>query len=240
MQFKRTLTLIVALLVSAVVFAQRGGGGGGGGFGGGGGMGGPGGGGGFGGGGRGGAGMGGGRGGNRGFNGGGGGFGRAGQADEGTPMIRMGASLYWDNGSNNMIREDDLKKSLGDDEYAKYESARRLFIKGDNRESIGVMLYIPTAIVTLIAAVKVEDEPDLSKTLFITAGSMFIPATTFFTIGHAKKVKAKRQLDDIAETYNHELELKEAGKHIQFEFEPAVFLPQDNSPALGLTVSLGF
>ena len=102
------------------------------------------------------------------------------------------------------------------------------------------MLYIPTAIIATIAAVKHSDDPDLSKTLYITAGSLFIPATALFTVGHIRKVRAKRQLDNIADTYNRELELNEASKRIQFEFAPTALLKHANDLYLGAKVNLTF
>ena len=49
-----------------------------------------------------------------------------------------------------------------------------------------------------------------------------------------------KAIDKICDDYNHELELREAAKLLQFEFEPTVMIPIEHSPTLGLTVSLNF
>ena len=144
-------------------------------------------------------------------------------------------------GAGNAIRDDDLKQLLDSIQFEKFEVARKKFIKGDNQETIGTLLLVPSAILTLIAVThRSEDDPGLSKKLYIISGACVVPAVTFYTMGRIKRGKAKRAIDKIAEEYNNELELKQAAKLLQFEFEPTVFLPTDNSPALGLTVSLDF
>ena len=139
MRIKRILTILFAVLVAATCYAQRGGGGGGG----------------FGGGMGGGFGGGGGRGGGGGnFQGGGGGRGGFGgwggyaTLNDSTEIERFSGSLTFveGRGAGNAIREDDLKQLLDSLQFQRYELANRKFIKGDNKESIGVICGIPTAI----------------------------------------------------------------------------------------------
>ncbi|MGX8689429.1 MAG: hypothetical protein ACSW76_02150 [Bacteroidaceae bacterium] len=239
-RIKRLLTLLFVLAISTIAFAQPGGGGGGGGFGGGGG--------GFGGGGGGRPGGGNFNGGN--FNGGGGGRGNFGGGwgnystiNDSTALERLGGSITFveGRGAGNIIRDDDLKQIMDSVLFQTYESAHRQFIKGDNKCSIGVMLYVPTAILTLIAAThQSEDDPDLSRKLYILSGCMAIPASVFYCWGCINKGAAKGRLQWVCDQYNQELELKQAAKLLQFEFAPTVFLPSNNSPALGLTVKLDF
>lgn len=226
MNIRRFLTIAFLVMVSAVAFAQRGGGGGGGGFGGGGG-------------GRGGGGFqgGGGRGGGMGRGGNwGGGFGGV---NDSTAMERIGGTLYFVEGRNTSIRDDDFKEIAGEELFERYDNARKQFIKGDNRASMATLLAVPASIITLIAAV--TDDKDLSHQLFITAGVVAVPTVTLYTIGWTKKKKAKNEMEKIAEEYNHELEIKEAAKHIQFDFGPTVMLDRSNSNMLlGATVGLTF
>lgn len=232
MKAKRILTILLVVLVSATCFAQRGGGGGGG-FGGG--MGG-----GMGGGQRGG---GGGNFGGGGMRGGMGGWGAYATLNDSTELERFSGSLTFveGRGAGNAIREDDLKQLLDSVQFQKYGTANRKFIKGDNLESVGVLLGIPAAILTLIAAThRPEDDPELSRKLYILSGALVIPSVSFYTWGALKKRKAKNALNTIANDYNYELELKKAAKLLQFEFEPTVFLDRQNQTSLGASVNLTF
>lgn len=236
--FKKILSVLIVTMLSIAAVAQPGGGGG---FGGGGG----------------GFGGGGGRGGGGGFQGGGGGFqgggGRGGNfgggwgnfssINDSTAIVRQSGSITFaeGRGAGNIIRDDDLKQIMDSVQFQKYESAHKLFLKGDKQETVGVLLALPTAILTLIAAThKSEDDPELSKKLYIISGIMAVPTLTFYSLGRINKAKAKKNLDRICDSYNQELELKQAAKMLQFEFEPTVFLPDDRSAAYGLTVSLNF
>jgi hypothetical protein len=224
---KRAVTLFFILLISVVTFAQRGGGGGGG-FGGGGGRGG--GGGQFGGGGRGGF-------------GGGGGWGGFAVLNDSTAIERLSGSLTFveGRGAGNAIREDDLKQLLDSMQFLRYEKAQRQFIKGDTKEGIGILCAIPTAILTLIAAThQSESDPELSQKLYIISGAMAIPTITFYTWGKISKRKSRKTLDAIADEYNHELELREAAKLLQFEFEPTVMIDRNRNTLFGATVNLRF
>lgn len=232
MRIKRILTILFAVLVAATCYAQRGGGGGGG-FGGG--MGG-----GFGGGGRGGGG------GN--FQGGGGrggfgGWGGYATLNDSTEIERFSGSLTFveGRGAGNAIREDDLKQLLDSLQFQRYELANRKFIKGDNKESIGVICGIPTAILTLIAATHYSsNDPGLSKKLYIISGALAVPTLTFYTWGRLQKGKAKRSLEELADEYNKDLPFKKAAKMLQFEFEPTVFIDGQNNSSFGATVNLSF
>lgn len=230
MRIKRILTILFAVLVAATCYAQRGGGGFGGGMGGG-----------FGGGG--------GRGGGGGnFQGGGGrggfgGWGGYATLNDSTEIERFSGSLTFveGRGAGNAIREDDLKQLLDSLQFQRYELANRKFIKGDNKESIGVICGIPTAILTLIAATHYSsNDPGLSKKLYIISGALAVPTLTFYTWGRLQKGKAKRSLEELADEYNKDLPFKKAAKMLQFEFEPSVMIPINSSPTLGLTVSLDF
>jgi hypothetical protein len=238
MRIKKILSVIVVMMLSIAAVAQPGGGGGGGGgFGGGGG-------GGFGGGGggRGGGGAQFGGGGRGGF-GGGGGWGGYAVLNDSTEIERLSGSLTFveGRGSGNAIRNDDLKQLLDSMQFLRYETAQRQFIKGDTKEGIGILCAIPTAILTLIAAThQSESDPELSQKLYIISGAMAVPTITFYTWGRLSKRKAKKTLETIANEYNHELELREAAKLLQFEFAPSVMLPMEGPPGLGLTVNLGF
>ena len=240
MNLKRTITLFFILMISVVTFAQRGGGGGGG-FGGGGGMGG---GGGFGGGmGMGGGGGFGGGGGRGGMGGGFGGWGSFNTLNDSTALERSSANLTFveGRGAGNAIRDDDLKQLLDSVQFERFDAARKNFIKADNKETIGTILIVPTAILTLIAAThRSDDDPGLSEKLYIISGALAVPALTFYCWGRIGRGKAKRAIEKIADEYNSEMELRQAAKLLQFEFEPTVFLPTDKSPAFGLTVSLDF
>ena len=241
-RIKRLLTVAFALLTATVAFAQRGGGGGG--FGGGGGN--------FGGGGGnfGGGGMGG-QGGGMNFQGGGGrggmmgGFGGWGgnALNDSTELERYSGNLTFveGRGAGSAIRDDDLKQLLDSAQFQRFDTARKKFIKGDNQETIGTLLLVPTAILTLIAATHYsDDDPGLSKKLYIISGALAVPTVTFYCMGRINRGKAKRAIDGIADEYNHELELKKAARLLQFEFEPTVFIPIDSPSAFGLTVSLDF
>ncbi|MBR5707240.1 MAG: hypothetical protein IKX55_06695, partial [Bacteroidaceae bacterium] len=201
------------------------------------------------GGGRGGGGFQGGGGGRGGFQGGGGrggsmgGWGGFATINDSTEIERLSGSLTFveGRGAGNAIREDDLKQLLDSVQFQKYEIANRKFIKGDNKESVGVMCGLPTAILTLIAATHYNsDDPGLSKKLYIISGALAVPTVTFYTWGRLQKRKAKKTLESIANEYNENLIYKRAARLLQFEFEPTVFLPPNNSPNLGLTVSLDF
>ena len=175
--------------------------------------------------------------------GGGGGWGGFATLNDSTAMERYSGSLTFveGRGAGNAIRDDDLKQLLESIQFQKYETANRLFIKGDNRQSVGVILGIPTAILTLIAAThRSEDDPDLSRKLYIISGALAVPTITFYTIGTLKKRNAKKALEGIADEYNHELELKEAAKLLQFEFGPTVFIDRQNNQTFGATVNLSF
>lgn len=233
MRIKRTLTILFAVLVAATCYAQRGGGGGGG-FGGG--MGG----------GFGGGGVRGGGGGN--FQGGGGrggfgGWGGYATLNDSTEIERFSGSLTFveGRGAGNAIREDDLKQLLDSLQFQRYELANRKFIKGDNKESIGVICGIPTAILTLIAATHYSsNDPGLSKKLYIISGALAVPTLTFYTWGRLQKGKAKRSLEELADEYNKDLPFKKAAKMLQFEFEPTVFIDWQNNSSFGATVNLSF
>ncbi len=234
MRIKRILTILFAVLVAATCYAQRGGGGGGG----------------FGGGMGGGFGGGGGRGGGGGnFQGGGGGRGGFGgwggyaTLNDSTEIERFSGSLTFveGRGAGNAIREDDLKQLLDSLQFQRYELANRKFIKGDNKESIGVICGIPTAILTLIAATHYSsNDPGLSKKLYIISGALAVPTLTFYTWGRLQKGKAKRSLEELADEYNKDLPFKKAAKMLQFEFEPTVFIDWQNNSSFGATVNLSF
>jgi len=221
--FKKAIILFIAVLVSVVCFAQRGGGGGG--------MGGQ----------RGGGGMGGQRGG--GFSSGMGGWGSYSTLNDSTDLARYSGSLTYTEGrgSGSAIRENDLKELLDSIQFQRYEIANRQFIKGDNKQSIGVLCGIPTAILTLIAVTHYDsDDPTLSKKLYILSGALAVPTITFYTWGWFQKGKAKRNIESIADEYNKELELKRAAKMLQFEFEPTVFIDRENNSSFGMSVNLTF
>lgn len=233
MRIKRILTILFAVLVAATCYAQRGGGGGGG----------------FGGGMGGGFGGGGGRGGGGGnFQGGGGrggfgGWGGYATLNDSTEIERFSGSLTFveGRGAGNAIREDDLKQLLDSLQFQRYELANRKFIKGDNKESIGVICGIPTAILTLIAATHYSsNDPGLSKKLYIISGALAVPTLTFYTWGRLQKGKAKRSLEELADEYNKDLPFKKAAKMLQFEFEPTVFIDGQNNSSFGATVNLSF
>lgn len=228
MRIKKFLSLLIVAMLSITAVAQPGGGGGG--FGGGGGM--RGGGGGF----QGGGGM-------RGGGGGFGGWGSFATLNDSTELERFSGSLTFveGRGAGNAIREDDLKQLLDSIQFQRYEVANRKFIKGDNKESIGVMCGIPTAILTLIAVTHYSsDDPELSRKLYIISGALAVPTITFYTWGRLEKGKAKRTLENIADEYNKELPFKKAAKLLQFEFEPTVFLDKQNNTSFGASVNLTF
>jgi len=234
MRIKKFLSLLIVAMLSITAVAQPGGG-----FGGGGGM--RGGGGSF----QGGGGQrGGGQRGGGGFQGGGrGGWGGFATLNDSTELERFSGSLTFveGRGAGNAIREDDLKQLLDSVQFQRYEIANRKFIKGDNKESIGVMCGIPTAILTLIAVTHYSsDDPGLSKKLYILSGALAVPTITFYTWGRLQKRNAKKTLENIADEYNSELEFKRAARLLQFEFEPTVFLDRQNSTSYGATISLTF
>ena len=229
MRIKKFLSLLIVAMLSVTAVAQPGGG-----FGGGGGM----------------------RGGGGGFQGGGGqrggggfqGGGRVGWSgyatlNDSTELERFSGSLTFveGRGADNAIREDDLKQLLDSVQFQRYEIANRKFIKGDNKESIGVMCGIPTAILTLIAVTHYSsDDPGLSKKLYILSGALAVPTITFYTWGRLQKGKAKRELERIADEYNKDLPFKKAAKMLQFEFEPTVFIDRQNNSSFGASVNLTF
>ena len=221
MRIKKFLSLLIVAMLSITAVAQPGGGGGG--FGGGGGQ-------------RGGG----------GFQGGGGargGWGGFATLNDSTELERFSGSLTFveGRGAGNAIREDDLKQLLDSVQFQRYEIANRKFIKGDNKESIGVMCGLPTAILTLIAATHYSsNDPGLSKKLYIISGALAVPTITFYTWGRLQKRNAKKTLENIADEYNSELEFKRAARLLQFEFEPTVFLDRQNSTSYGATISLTF
>ena len=234
MRIKKFLSLLIVAMLSVTAVAQPGGG-----FGGGGGM--RGGGGSF----QGGGGQrGGGQRGGGGFQGGGrGGWGGFATLNDSTELERFSGSLTFveGRGAGNAIREDDLKQLLDSVQFQRYEIANRKFIKGDNKESIGVMCGIPTAILTLIAVTHYSsDDPGLSKRLYILSGALAVPTITFYTWGRLQKRNAKKTLENIADEYNSELEFKRAARLLQFEFEPTVFLDRQNSTSYGASISLTF
>lgn len=241
MRIKKFLSLLIVAMLSITAVAQPGGGGGG--FGGGGGMRG----GGMGGGQRGGGFQGGGgqRGGG-GFQGGGGargGWGGFATLNDSTELERFSGSLTFveGRGAGNAIREDDLKQLLDSLQFQRYETANRNFIKGDNKESVGVMCGIPTAILALIAVTHYSsDDPGLSKKLYIISGALAVPTLTFYTWGRLQKRNAKKTLENIADEYNKDLEFKRAARMLQFEFEPTVFIDRENNSSFGASVSLTF
>ena len=227
MRIKKFLSLLIVAMLSITAVAQPGGGGGGG-FGGGGGM----------------------RGGGGGFQGGGGqrgggfgGWGSFATLNDSTELERFSGSLTFveGRGAGNAIREDDLKQLLDSVQFQRYEIANRKFIKGDNKESIGVMCGIPTAILTLIAVTHYSsDDPGLSKKLYILSGALALPTITFYTWGRLQKGKAKRELERIADEYNKDLPFKKAAKMLQCEFEPTVFIDRQNNSSFGASVNLTF
>ena len=234
MRIKKFLSLLIVAMLSVTAVAQPGGG-----FGGGGGM-------------RGGGGSfqsgggqrGGGQRGGGGFQGGGrGGWGGFATLNDSTELERFSGSLTFveGRGAGNAIREDDLKQLLDSVQFQRYEIANRKFIKGDNKESIGVMCGIPTAILTLIAVTHYSsNDPGLSKKLYILSGALAVPTITFYTWGHLQKGKAKRELERIADEYNKDLPFKKAAKMLQFEFEPTVFIDRHNNSSFGASVNLTF
>ena len=234
MRIKKFLSLLIVAMLSVTAVAQPGGG-----FGGGGGM--RGGGGSF----QGGGGQrGGGQRGGGGFQGGGrGGWGGYATLNDSTELERFSGSLTFveGRGAGNAIREDDLKQLLDSVQFQRYEIANRKFIKGDNKESIGVMCGIPTAILTLIAVTHYSsNDPGLSKKLYILSGALALPTITFYTWGRLQKGKAKRELERIADEYNKDLPFKKAAKMLQFEFEPTVFIDRQNNSSFGASVNLTF
>lgn len=234
MRIKKFLSLLIVAMLSVTAVAQPGGG-----FGGGGGM--RGGGGSF----QGGGGQrGGGQRGGGGFQGGGrGGWGGYATLNDSTELERFSGSLTFveGRGAGNAIREDDLKQLLDSVQFQRYEIANRKFIKGDNKESIGVMCGIPTAILTLIAVTHYSsNDPGLSKKLYILSGALALPTLTFYTWGSLQKGKAKRELERIADEYNKDLPFKKAAKMLQFEFEPTVFIDRQNNSSFGASVNLTF
>ena len=234
MRIKKFLSLLIVAMLSVTAVAQPGGG-----FGGGGGM-------------RGGGGSfqsgggqrGGGQRGGGGFQGGGrGGWGGFATLNDSTELERFSGSLTFveGRGAGNAIREDDLKQLLDSIQFQRYEIANRKFIKGDNKESIGVMCGIPTAILTLIAVTHYSsNDPGLSKKLYILSGALALPTITFYTWGRLQKGKAKRELERIADEYNKDLPFKKAAKMLQFEFEPTVFIDRHNNSSFGASVNLTF
>lgn len=234
MRIKKFLSLLVVAMLSITAVAQPGGGGGG--FGGGGGMRG----GGMGGGQRGGGFQGG------GFQGGGGargGWGGFATLNDSTELERFSGSLTFveGRGAGNAIREDDLKQLLDSLQFQRYETANRNFIKGDNKESVGVMCGIPTAILALIAVTHYSsDDPELSRKLYIISGALAVPTLTFYTWGRLQKRNAKKTLENIADEYNKDLEFKRAARMLQFEFEPTVFIDRENNSSFGASISLTF
>ena len=234
MRIKKFLSLLIVAMLSVTAVAQPGGG-----FGGGGGM-------------RGGGGSfqsgggqrGGGQRGGGGFQGGGrGGWGGFATLNDSTELERFSGSLTFveGRGAGNAIREDDLKQLLDSVQFQRYEIANRKFIKGDNKESIGVMCGIPTAILTLIAVTHYSsNDPGLSKKLYILSGALALPTITFYTWGRLQKGKAKRELERIADEYNKDLPFKKAAKMLQFEFEPTVFIDRHNNSSSGAAVNLTF
>ena len=174
---------------------------------------------------------------------GGGGWGGYATVNDSTELERFSGSLTFveGRGAGNAIREDDLKQLLDSVQFQRYEIANRKFIKGDNKERIGVMCGIPTAILTLIAVTHYSsDDPGLSKRLYILSGALAVPTITFYTWGRLQKRNAKKTLENIADEYNSELEFKRAARLLQFEFEPTVFLDRQNSTSYGATISLTF
>ena len=179
-----------------------------------------------------------------GFQGGGrGGWGGYATLNDSTELERFSGSLTFveGRGAGNAIREDDLKQLLDSVQFQRYEIANRKFIKGDNKESIGVMCGIPTAILTLIAVTHYSsNDPGLSKKLYILSGALALPTITFYTWGRLQKGKAKRELERIADEYNKDLPFKKAAKMLQFEFEPTVFIDRQNNSSFGASVNLTF
>ena len=174
-----------------------------------------------------------------------GGFGGWGASvlNDSTALERYSGSITFTEGrgAGNAIRDDDLKQLFDSLQFLRYEYAHKQFIKGDNRETVGVILGLPTIILTLVAVThRAEDDPELSKKLYAISGALAVPTITYYVWGRVTKGKAKRSIDKLVDEYNAELELRQAAKLLQFEFEPTVFLPNSQSPALGLTVSLNF
>lgn len=211
---KRSLLFCFCLLLSAICFAQRGGGGG---FGGGGG------------------------------NRGGGNRGNAAAAwgsaayNDTVPMMRQGGTLFWDNGRNSAVREDDLKEALGDEQFEAYETANRLFIKGDNRQSVGVLLYIPAAVFGVMSFAKKDNDANMSRNMAFIAGGLTVPATAFMIWGGITKKKAKLDVDNIASDYNIKVEKRKSDrKAATLSLLPSVMFDRatyDLAPGAGLRLS---
>lgn len=221
MNMKKTFTLIVLVMLSLTVFAQRGGGGGG--FGGGGGRGGG------------------------GFSSGGrGGFGTYDSAyvNDSTTIMLNGGSLYFTSGrySGSPIRDEELLDCMGEELFGKYEIAHKQFLRGDKQETIGILLYIPAVVVTIIAATKYDDEENLSPKLYTIGGSAAVAASTFFCLGTINKGIAKGRLRWIADTYNEQLEekLRDKSTASRLEFAPSLIGYSVNDLAFGATVRLTF
>lgn len=209
---KRTLLLCLCLILSVVCFAQRGGGGG-----------------------------------NRGGGGGNRGGGAAslwGSAafNDTIPMKRQGGTLYWDNGRNSTVREDDLKEALGDEQFEAYQTANRLFIKGDNRQSVGVLLYIPAAVFGVMSFAKKGTDAHMSRNMVCIAGGLAIPGTAFIVWGGVTKKRAKMAVDDIASDYNIKVEKKKSDmKAATLGLSPSVIYDGAmNDLALGAGLRLSF
>lgn len=181
-----------------------------------------------------------------GFQGGGGargGWGGFATLNDSTELERFSGSLTFveGRGAGNAIREDDLKQLLDSLQFQRYETANRNFIKGDNKESVGVMCGIPTAILALIAVTHYSsDDPELSRKLYIISGALAVPTLTFYTWGRLQKRNAKKTLENIADEYNKDLEFKRAARMLQFEFEPTVFIDRENNSSFGASISLTF
>ena len=173
----------------------------------------------------------------------GGGWGFNSVLNDSTELERYSANLTFveGRGAGNAIRDDDLKQLLDSVQFQRFEAARKKFIKGDNQETIGTLLLVPTAILTLIAATHYsDDDPTLSNKLYIISGALAIPTITFYSMGRINRGKAKRAIDQIADEYNSELELKKAARLLQFEFEPTVFLDRQNNTSFGASINLSF
>ncbi|MBO4560952.1 MAG: hypothetical protein J5705_03160, partial [Bacteroidaceae bacterium] len=163
--------------------------------------------------------------------------------NDSTALERIGGSITFTEGrgAGNIIRDDDLKQLLDSVQFLKYETAHKQFIKGDNQKTISLILAVPTSILTLIAAThKSEDDPELSKKLYIISGALAVPTITFYCLGRINKGKSRKALNSITDSYNYELELKQAAKLLQFEFEPTVFLDRQNNTSFGASVNLSF
>ena len=161
--------------------------------------------------------------------------------NDSTPLVRLSGSLTFieGRGADSPISDETLKTLMDSVMFQRYEKAHTKFIKSDRKSTVGVLLGLPAAIITVVAATqRSDDNPNLSRNLYITAGTLAVPAVAFYTIGAIGKGTAKRSLQQIADDYNVDMELKRASRMLQFEFAPTVML--QTAPTYGATLTLTF